>query len=569
MGFREVSVVEVREVLRAWLEGAGLRKVAERAGVDRKTARRYVEAAQALGLSREAGVPVDEAIAEELIGLVVESVRPVRPGGHGAAWESLLGHEEQIGVWVRGGEHDGVKHDPLSVVKIEELLARQGVRVPYRTLHRFAVERCGFRTGRGTTVRVADGEPGVECQVDFARLGLLSDPETGRRRKVHALIFTAVLSRHMFVWLSYSQTQTAVIAGCEAAWEFFGGVFKVLIPDNLTPVVPKADAINPRFSVGWLDYAQHVGFGTDPARVRSPQDKPRVERVVQYVRGNFWAGESFADLADAQAGAEAWCRDRAGMRIHGTTQRRPVEMFAELEVGALLPVPAPYDQPVFSRVKVHRDFHVEVAKALYSVPEAHLGRFLDARADSELVKLYSVGGPAGGGGGRLVKTHPRQPPGGRSTDPADLPEHKAGYAMRDLTRLIGVCAAHGPSIGIYAERLLDDPLPWTRMRSVYRLQGLVSRYGPEPVQTACSRALDLDVVSVSKIAAMLAKATEQQQPMLPAAAGTGHDTQGGRFARDPGEYARPHTTTTRTAPTSVQLTLIPGGDPNDGQGGHP
>src|SRR4051795_8744727 len=441
MGFREVSVVEVREVLRAWLEGAGLRKVAERAGVDRKTARRYVEAAQALGLSRQAGVPVDEAIAEELIGLVVESVRPVRPGGHGAAWESLLGHEEQIGVWVRGGEHDGVKHDPLSVVKIEELLARQGVRVPYRTLHRFAVERCGFSSGRGTTVRVADGEPGVECQLDFAQMGLLLDPETGRRRKVHALIFTAVLSRHMFVWLSYSQTLTAVIAGCEAAWGFFGGAFKVLIPDNLTPVVPKADAINPRFSPGWLDYSQHVGFGTDPARVRSPQDKPRVERVVQYVRGNFWAGESFVDLADAQAGAEAWCRDRAGMRIHGTTQRRPVEMFAELEVGALLPVPQAYDVPVFTRVKVHRDYHVEVARALYSVPEHLIGTHLDARADRELVRFYATGP---GGGGKLVKTHPRQPPGGRSTDPADLPAEKAGYALRDLSRLVAACAGHGP-----------------------------------------------------------------------------------------------------------------------------
>jgi transposase len=566
VGFREVSVVEVREVLRTWLEGEGLRTVAIRSGVDRKTARRYVEAAQAAGLTRGAG---PDAVTDELVGLVVDAVRPVRPKGHGAAWEMLLGHEEQIRAWVGGLELDGVKHEPLSVVKVEELLARQGVLVPYRTLHRFAVERCGFRTGRGTTVRVADGEPGVECQVDFAQLGLLTDPETGRRRRVHCLIFTAVLSRHMFVWLTYSQTQTAVIAGCEAAWAFFGGVFKVLIPDNLTPVVTKADAVNPRLAVGWLDYAQHVGFGTDPTRISSPQDKPRVERAVQYVRGNFWAGESFADLADAQARVEAWCVQRAGMRIHGTTQRRPVEMFTEVEAGCLLPVPAAYDQPIFSRVKVHRDFHVEVAKALYSVPEAHLGRHLDARADSELVKLYSVGGPAGAGGGRLVKTHPRQPPGGRSTDPADLPEHKAGYAMRDLTRLIAVCAGHGPSIGIYAERLLDDPLPWTRMRSVYRLQGLVTRYGPEPVEAACSRALDLDVVSVSKIAAMLAKATEQQQPLLPAAAGTDHNTQGGRFARDPGEYARSRTTTTRTTPTSVQLTLIPGGDVNRSQGGHP
>jgi transposase len=530
MGFREVSVVEVREVLRAWLEGHGLRTVAERAGVDRKTARRYVEAARAAGLSRDAGV---EAVTDELVGVVVEAVRPARPNGHGAAWETLLAHEEQVRAWVKGG--DG--QDPLSIVKIEELLARRGVVVPYRTLHRFAVARCGFRV-RGTTVRVADGEPGVECQVDFGQLGLLADPETGRRRRVHALIFTAVLSRHMFVWLTYSQTLTAVIAGCEAAWTFFGGCFKVLIPDNHKPVVNHADAVNPQLSVGWLDYSQHVGFGTDPTRVRSPQDKPRVERVVQYVRGNFWAGESFTDLADAQACAETWCRERAGMRIHGTTQRRPAEMFTELEAGCLLPVPDPYDQPIFTRVKVHRDYHVEVAKALYSVPEQHLGHRLDARADSQLVKLYSAG--------RLVKTHPRQPPGGRSTDRQDLPAGKADYAMRDVTRLVGTCAGHGPNIGIYAERLLDDPLPWTRIRSVYRLLGLVRRYGPEPVDTACGRSLDLDVVAVSKIAAMLAKATENQPPVLPAAAGP----PGGRFARDPAEY---------TARRGAQLTLIPGG----------
>ncbi len=530
MGFREVSVVEVREVLRAWLEGHGLRKVAERAGVDRKTARRYVEAAQAAGLSRDAGV---EAVSDELVGTVVDAVRPARPNGHGASWELLLAHEEQIRSWVKG---EGKDAQPLTLVKIEELLARQGVRVPYRTLHRFATERCGFRPKK-TTVRVADGEPGVECQVDFGHVGYLLDAATGRRRKVHALIFTAVLSRHMFVWLTHSQTLTAVIAGCEAAWGFFGGAYRVLIPDNLKPVVTAADAVNPTLSTGWLDYAQHVGFGTDPARVRSPQDKPRVERTVQYVRGNFWAGESFVDLADAQARAEAWCAERAGMRIHGTTQRRPAEMFAELEAGCLLPVAERYDQPVFTRVKVHRDYHVEVAKALYSVPEQHLGRHLDARADSELVKLYAHG--------RLVKTHPRQPPGGRSTDREDLPEHKAGYALRDLTRLIATCAEHGENVGIYAERLLDDPLPWTRMRSVYRLLGLVRRYGPEPVEAACERSLDLEVVSVSKIAAMLDKATERTQPRLPAAAGS----PGGRFARDPSEYGR----------GSVQLTLIPGG----------
>ena len=105
--------------------------------------------------------------------------------------------EEQIRAWV-SGEGDT---KPLSVAKIEVLLTRQGCVVPYRTLHRFATERCGFGS-RETTVRVVDGDPGVECQLDFGYMGMLDDPETGRRRKVHALIFTACYSRHQFVWLT-------------------------------------------------------------------------------------------------------------------------------------------------------------------------------------------------------------------------------------------------------------------------------------------------------------------------------------------------------------------------------
>src|SRR5450759_4818562 len=139
----------------------------------------------------------------------------------------LLAHQEQISAWVG--------QDKLSIVKVEQLLTRQGVNVPYPTLHRFAVARCGFRP-KGTTVRVLAGEPGVECQIDFAQMGFILDPETGKKHRVHALIFTACYSRHMFVWLTYSQTLSAVIAGCESAWKFYSGVFKVLIPDNLRPV---------------------------------------------------------------------------------------------------------------------------------------------------------------------------------------------------------------------------------------------------------------------------------------------------------------------------------------------
>ena len=150
-----------------------------------------------------------------------------RPNGHGNAWEELLARQTQITTWVAG---EGRDSPALSIVKIEERLARSGCVVPYRTLHRFAAERCGYHS-RQVTVRINEGEPGAELQIDFGQMGFLTDAESGRRRKVHALIFTAAYSRHMYVWLSYSQTLAAVITGCEAAWVFFGGVFKVIIPE--------------------------------------------------------------------------------------------------------------------------------------------------------------------------------------------------------------------------------------------------------------------------------------------------------------------------------------------------
>jgi hypothetical protein len=109
--------------------------------------------------------------------------------------------------------------------------------------------------------------------------------------------------------------------------------------------------------------------------------------------------------------------------------------------------------------------------------------------------------------------------------------------------LIAACAVDGPNIGIYAERILDDPLPWTRMRTVYRLQGLVRRYGADRVEQACSLSLDLDVVSVNKIASMLERSTESTTPALPQAVGQAST----RFSRDPSEFTY----------TPTSLTVVP------------
>jgi transposase len=511
MAFREVSVVQVREALRRWLRGDGERPIAKGVGVDRKTARRYITAAVELGVDRGGG---EGQLTDELIGQVLERVRPHRVDGHGEAWRTLLGEEARIKEWL---------NEDLTVVKIGILLARRGVVVPHRTLARFAVQRCGAGR-RTTTVRVDDPPPGVELQVDFGRLGLVADGE--RRRVCWALIFTACFSRHLFVWPTFRQTTEDVIEGFEAAWIYFGGVFAVVIPDNMGSIVVKAENTAPRFNDVFLEYAQSRGFVVDAARVRTPTDKPRVERTVPYVRNNFFAGETFIDLADVRTRAETWCTETAGMRVHGTTQCRPIEEFRAEELPLLLAVPAArFDVPRWSEPKVHRDFHVEVDRALYSAPHHFIGRHLRARRDSMTVKLYLRG--------ELVKVHPRKAPGQRSTDPADYPTGKEIYATRDLDRLRRMAADHGNAIGLYTQALLDTPLPWTKMRQVYRLLGLVKKWGAARVEQACQRALDAEAVDVNLVSRMLERAREDAEPDTRPALVVVQ----GRFFRDPSEFA--------------------------------
>ena len=108
-------------------------------------------------------------------------------------------------------------------------------------------------------------------------------------------------SRHRFVYPTFEETTARAIEACEAAWEFFGGVFTVLIPDNTKAIIIAADPLAPRITPAFLEYAQARHFHIDPARVRHPRDKGRVERAVPGVRDDCFAGEVLTTLDDARA----------------------------------------------------------------------------------------------------------------------------------------------------------------------------------------------------------------------------------------------------------------------------
>jgi transposase len=512
VAFRELTVIEIREILRRWQNGDGYRTVAAEVGADRKTVRRYVEAACRHGLSRD---PDSRTLDDALLAHVIADVLPGAPRVVGENRQLCRRHAALIEDWLKAG---------CKAPKIGRLLARHtGVVVPPRTLQRFIEEDLSEAAKRSATVRVVDPPPGQILEVDFMRVGRFT--LEGTERTVHALVCIAAFSRHTFVWPCLTMTRTDVIEGLEAAWDFFGGVFPAVVTDNPKPIVLGADPLSPRISPEIMEYSQDRGFVLDLARVRRPQDKPRVERVVPYVRSDGFAGERFVDLDQMRSHATRWCREVAGRRRHGTTRRQPLEAFLEDEQELLGEAPAePYDTPRWVDLKVGRDHAVVVAQALYSVPYAYRGQTLRVRIDRQQVKMMHHG--------VVVKVHARLAPGGQRIDPMDLPPGVAELATRDAEGLQERAARHGPSVEAYAQRLLEGELPWTRMRHVYRLLGLCRRYGDDRVDTACRRALELDVIDVTRIDRMLSRALEDEPLPTPPRG----QVIALKYARDPREF---------------------------------
>ena len=200
-----------------------------------------------------------------------------------------------------------------------------------------------------------------------------------------------------------------------------------------------------------------------------------------------------------------------------------------------------YDTPLWSKPKVARDQHAQVDRALYSLPHCYVGKLLRARADRSTVRFYD--------GAVIVKTHPRIFAGRRSTDVNDFPREKSTYAMRDIEFLKRQAEGHGQHIGQFAAILLDDPLPWTRMRRVYAVLGLVRKYGDHRVEEACAVALAFEMYDVRRLQRMLTNAAALPSLAPPAAAKV---IPLARYLRPASQFALPLGSAERTATPPIE-----------------
>ena len=411
--------MEIQEIIRRWQAGEGPRQIAAGTGLSRNTVRKYLAAARLQGVTQGGPATTEDQLSRLA---TISRVGPRR---------AATPRQDQLEPWA-DQIYQWITKDRLQMTRIHELLAMRGCDLSYQSLRRFVINR-NWRRRSKTTVRMADTPPGEVAEADFGRLGMITDPATGKRKAVWAMVIVLCHSRHCFVWPMMQHKLPDVIAGLEAAWAFFGGMPKYLVIDNFPAAVVGTDPLHPILTGGFLEYAQHRGFIPDPARKGHPQDKPKVERKVPY-------------------------------RLY-----RP-------------------------------------------------GLKVELRVDSKLVRIYLRG--------QLIKTHPRQPKGGRSTDVADYPPKVAPYTTRDPDRLKREAIKLGPAVGEFAQRLFEGDHPWSKLRQGHKLLGLGDRYTAQRLDAACQRALDVDLIDVYRVERILVQALEEETtPQLPLPLPTG------RFAR--------------------------------------
>ncbi|MCL4378670.1 MAG: IS21 family transposase [Actinobacteria bacterium] len=481
-------MIEIKEILSRLANGHSIRSISSCLGIHRDTIRNYAKLAVGLGFDKNNKQTITDDLVSKVRGCLFSTYNTNSACPRNSL---LLPVKDKIEQYLEQG---------LKGSKIIILLARQGINVTSDSFYRFVKDNCVSYRRKNITVRLPETDPGKYAQADFGYLGRIFE-DAGKERKVYALVITLCYSRHMFVYITFSQDITAVIAGFETGWAYFGGITALVIVDNLKPAVTVPGRTDPVINKSFLEYAQSRGFIPDPANIGHARGKPIIERMIPYVRDNFFAGEKFLGIDDCSKRAINWCTKVAGTRVHGTTGKVPIIVFEENEKDVLIPYSYErYDIALWAVCKVHPDHHIRFKNSLYSLPTRYIGKYLDVRGDSALVKIYH--------NGSLIKVHKTVDAGKRSTDFDDYPAELTPYTLRNPKYQIEEGYKKSDAIGAFIEEILSGPYPWHRLRSAQKILRLADRYGTDRTSAALVKAKAYSIYDMRRIENILKNGVE-------------------------------------------------------------
>lgn len=471
-----LEMAMIHSILTLHAQGWSARRIARELGINRETVGRHVAGSKpaTLAANPPPGAAAMDAGSEAPKPATAEPNPPL-----GAAGDSgVAGGGVQTGPPSACEPYRATIEEKLdqglSGQRIYQDLAAGGIGPSYDSVKRF------LRHLRQTTpvpFRRMESPPGQEMQVDFGT-GAPVVGADGRRRRTYVFRIVLSCSRKAYSEAVYRQTTEDFIACLENAFQHFGGITRTVVIDNLRAAVKQPDWYDPELNPRLEAFCQHYGMVILPTKPYMPRHKGKIERGIGYVKNNGLKGRDFASLAEQNQYLREWEKGVADTRIHGTTRQHVGKVFEQMERPALLALPAER-LPFFHedlRI-VHRDGHVAVAQAYYSVPPEYVGRQVWARWDAHLVKIFNHRRAQ-------IAVHVRQEPGRFATAAAHVPKLKTSAVEKGASWLLEQTSRLGPQVGQWAEQMLAARgIPGVRV--LVGLLALARRHQHAELDRAC------------------------------------------------------------------------------------
>lgn len=434
------------------LEGLGVRAIARRLGVHRRTVRTAVTAMHPPpGARKKRGSKID----------------PYR------GW--LLARIEQ--------------YPDLSAANLHRQLEERGYEGGYSLVKQTVAE---LRPRAKRAYLTLSFAPGECAQVDW---GVWKGIDVqGGRRRLSFFVMVLCHSRMLYAEFFTGESLEYWLRAHRNAFEAFGGVPERVMVDNCKTAVLKARRAGsaPELNPAYEDFARHYGFRVSACNPGRPNEKGRVENAVGYIKSGFLAGRE-PSLPEVMAPALFdWTATVANVRVHGTTGKRPKDVFEKTERQALRSLPAgPHECAAVSTGVADSRFRVIVDDNRYSVPSASASRKVQVWRYADRVVLRALDG-------KLLADHPRG--FGRKQEIAD-PEHERALVLemrhaRDRNRLTGFFTL-GPDAGAYLAALRDKRPAWRN--HVDRINAMAQIHGRDAVLRAMADASEYGAFSADYI----------------------------------------------------------------------
>lgn len=477
MGKRVIYMIEVKEVLYRWTGGLGKRTISKSLGMSVNTVRKLVRDAEALGLVQGANYETMETIAVTLLEQYKKApcTSPVQ--------SQIYQHHTQISEWLEIPD--------MTVQQMIRLFSESKIIIKETSLRIYI--RRNFPKQNKTTVHL-EIKPG-QAQVDFGYIGKMIDPRTKLPKKAYAFVMTFSYSRLRFVYFVFRQDINSWIECHIQAFKFFGCIPSTILLDNLKAGVISPDIYDPTINPVYAELEKHYNFIADPAKVRKPAHKGRVERSVPIVRQQLIAGRHYDDIMAANDYAKKWAKEEIAHRVTRTTGETPWIRFIRDERPVMLSLPEKeFDNPTWQEAKVHRDQHVVFKGSFYSVPCIYVGKQIWIRATRNLLECYLDG--------QLIKAHVLSSNKGQwVTDIKDYPDAAKAFLEKTPEFCLKEAEKIGESIYGLISQLLEKSTT-TNLRKAQAILRLTEHYSAVRLEAACSRALafgNLEYHSIKKI----------------------------------------------------------------------